>query len=91
MREKTSVDTSTREELTPLSVTFTLPSSRLSTPTTTSRSTSSCSHPVDQFIERADKSFEELLKKQTHHLEGAANTYRKARGRHPPPGFRCLA
>jgi hypothetical protein len=82
-----SVDTLTPKEFTPSSVTSTLPSSRLSTSTTTSRPTSSSSHPIDQFIGRADKTFEELFKKQTHDLEGADDGYRKARGRHPPPGF----
>jgi len=44
-------------------------------------------HPIDTLIEGADKTFEELLRKESHDLNTAAAEYRKRRGRHPPPGF----
>jgi len=45
------------------------------------------SHPIDVLIGGAEKTFEELLKKESHDLDSAAAAYRKRRGRHPPPGF----
>jgi hypothetical protein len=44
-------------------------------------------HPIDELIEKAEKNFEGLLKKETHDLINAAAVYRRRRGRHPPPGF----
>ena len=44
-------------------------------------------HPIDELIENAEKSFAELLKKESKDLKSAAAEYRKMRGRHPPPGF----
>jgi len=44
-------------------------------------------HPIDDLIAGADKTFEDLLKKESKTLETAASEYRKRRGRHPPPGF----
>lgn len=44
-------------------------------------------HPIDTLIEGADKTFDDLLKKESHDLNSAAAEYRKRRGRHPPPGF----
>jgi hypothetical protein len=44
-------------------------------------------HPIDTLIERAEKEFQEVLKKETHDLKSAAKVYRERRGRHPPPGF----
>ena len=87
--KKTSVDTSLpkNENLTQSSVTSVISSSQPSPSATMFGPTSSSAHPIDRLIERADNTFQELLKKQTHNLEGAADAYRKARGRHPPPGF----
>ena len=47
----------------------------------------SSTHPIDELIVGAEKSFEELLKKESKDLKSAAAEYRKRRGRHPPPGF----
>ncbi|PBP17347.1 capsular associated protein, partial [Diplocarpon rosae] len=44
-------------------------------------------HPIKTLIDAAGKTFDELLKKETHDLNSAAAAYRKRRGRHPPPGF----
>ena len=44
-------------------------------------------HPIDTLIERADGQFPELLAKETHGLQEAAQAYRARRGRHPPPWF----
>jgi hypothetical protein len=44
-------------------------------------------HPIDELIEGAEKSFADLLKKESKDLKSAAAEYRKRRGRHPPPGF----
>lgn len=44
-------------------------------------------NPIDTLIANAEKTFEELLKKESHDVNAAAAEYRKRRGRHPPPGF----
>jgi hypothetical protein len=44
-------------------------------------------HPIDTLIEAAEKTFDDLLKKESHDLKTAAAVYRERRGRHPPPGF----
>lgn len=44
-------------------------------------------HPIDTLIANAEKTFEELLQKESHDVNAAAAEYRKRRGRHPPPGF----
>ncbi|KAL3426460.1 capsule associated [Phlyctema vagabunda] len=44
-------------------------------------------HPIDTLIEQAEKTFDDLLKKECHDLACAAAEYRNRRGRHPPPGF----
>ncbi|KAG4421263.1 hypothetical protein IFR04_005565 [Cadophora malorum] len=44
-------------------------------------------HPIDALIENAGNVFDDLLKKESHDIKGAAAEYRKRRGRHPPPGF----
>ena len=44
-------------------------------------------HPIDTLIEGAEKTYDELLKKESHDLKAAAEQYRARRGRHPPPGF----
>lgn len=44
-------------------------------------------HPIDTLIEKAGNVFDDLLKKESHDIKGAAAEYRKRRGRHPPPGF----
>jgi hypothetical protein len=44
-------------------------------------------HPIDTLIEAAEKTFSDLLKKESHDIKTAAAEYRKRRGRHPPPGF----
>lgn len=44
-------------------------------------------HPIDTLIEKAEKAFDEVLKKESHDLKSAAKAYRERRGRHPPPGF----
>lgn len=44
-------------------------------------------HPIDELIESAEKTFQDLLKKESHDLKSAAAEYRNRRGRHPPPGF----
>jgi Glycosyl transferase family 90 len=87
MPEESSTDTSLPKEFTPSSLTSALPSFQSSPSANESQFTSSSAHPIDRLIERADKAFDEILNKQTHSLEGAADAYRKARGRHPPPGF----
>jgi Glycosyl transferase family 90 len=45
------------------------------------------SHPITSLIRNAEKAFSHLLSKETHDLASASEAYRKARGRHPPPGF----
>ena len=45
------------------------------------------SHPIDTLIRIAEDEFSHLLSKETDDLESAAQAYREARGRHPPPGF----
>lgn len=44
-------------------------------------------HPIDYLVVQANKDFEELISQQTNGVSAAAATYRKRRGRHPPPGF----
>lgn len=44
-------------------------------------------HPIDELIEKAEKDFDEVLKKESKDLKTAAAKYRERRGRHPPPGF----
>jgi hypothetical protein len=46
-------------------------------------------HPIDALIQAAENEFAAKLSKstQTGTLAAAAATYRKRRGRHPPPGF----
>lgn len=44
-------------------------------------------HPIDELIQGAETTFDDLLKKESHDIESAAAEYRKRRGRHPPPGF----
>ncbi|KAK2757016.1 hypothetical protein FQN54_004985 [Arachnomyces sp. PD_36] len=44
-------------------------------------------HPIDTLIKDAEGEWKELLKKETHDVETAAQEYRERRGRHPPPGF----
>ncbi|QSZ31176.1 hypothetical protein DSL72_000739 [Monilinia vaccinii-corymbosi] len=44
-------------------------------------------NPIDTLIANAEKTFQELLHKESHHVNAAAAEYRKRRGRHPPPGF----
>ncbi|KAH6896712.1 hypothetical protein B0T10DRAFT_396573 [Thelonectria olida] len=44
-------------------------------------------HPIDQLIDEAETTFNNLLAKESKSLEEAAAAYRKRRGRHPPPGF----
>ncbi|KAH8819397.1 glycosyltransferase family 90 protein [Xylogone sp. PMI_703] len=44
-------------------------------------------HPIDELIEKGERSFVDLLKKETDSLKATAEEYRKRRGRHPPPGF----
>jgi Glycosyl transferase family 90 len=44
-------------------------------------------HPITTLIENAEDTFTNLLSKETHDLASAAQAYRSARGRHPPPGF----
>lgn len=54
---------------------------------TTEGQASAATHPIDTLIEKAEKEFAEVLKKETHDLKSAAKVYRERRGRHPPPGF----
>ncbi|KAI0554837.1 glycosyltransferase family 90 protein [Xylaria curta] len=44
-------------------------------------------HPIDELIRIAEKSFKEVLAKESTTLDEAAKAYRERRGRHPPPGF----
>lgn len=44
-------------------------------------------HPIDELIRIAEKSFKEVLAKESTTLAEAAKAYRERRGRHPPPGF----
>jgi hypothetical protein len=48
---------------------------------------STSTHPIDTLIKDAEKTAEDILKKESHDIESAAAEYRKRRGRHPPPGF----
>jgi Glycosyl transferase family 90 len=45
------------------------------------------SHPITTLIQNGEEQFSHLLSKETHDLAAAAQAYREARGRHPPPGF----
>lgn len=45
------------------------------------------SHPIDYLILNANKQFDHIMSRESHSLAAAAAAYRKARGRHPPPGF----
>lgn len=45
------------------------------------------SHPIDELIYDAQRTFAELMSKKSKTVEQAAEAYRKRRGRHPPPGF----
>ncbi|KAI1419918.1 glycosyltransferase family 90 protein [Xylaria sp. FL1777] len=44
-------------------------------------------HPIDELIRLAEKSFKEVLAKESTTLDQAAKAYRERRDRHPPPGF----
>ncbi|KAH9992562.1 glycosyltransferase family 90 protein [Xylariaceae sp. FL0662B] len=45
------------------------------------------SHPIDELIEGAEKTFDALLERRANTLDEAAEAYRTRRGRHPPPSF----
>lgn len=51
------------------------------------QATTKGTHPIDILIGSADDQFADMLSRESHTLEDAAATYRKRRGRHPPPGF----
>ncbi|WKT49297.1 hypothetical protein QSH57_014227 [Fusarium oxysporum f. sp. vasinfectum] len=44
-------------------------------------------HPIDKLINDGGKRYKDILSRESHTLEEAAQAYRKRRGRHPPPGF----
>jgi len=44
-------------------------------------------HPIDHLIQGANREFEDLLAKETHNVQDAAQAYRDRRGRQPPPHF----
>ncbi|KAH7342304.1 hypothetical protein BKA65DRAFT_429958 [Rhexocercosporidium sp. MPI-PUGE-AT-0058] len=44
-------------------------------------------HPIIELLGRAEKTYDDLLSKQTFNLSTSAEAYRKRRGRQPPPGF----
>ncbi len=44
-------------------------------------------HPIDGLIDEAQRTFSDLLAKESHTIAEAAAAYRRRRGRHPPPGF----
>lgn len=44
-------------------------------------------HPIDNLIDTADRQFADILAQESHSLHEAAASYRRRRGRHPPPGF----
>lgn len=50
-------------------------------------STSSHKHPIDTLINEGERTFDDLMSKESQTLEQAAAAYRKRRGRHPPPNF----
>ncbi|TVY81963.1 Beta-1,2-xylosyltransferase [Lachnellula suecica] len=56
-------------------------------PATDSIATSNTTHPIDELIQKAEKEFAVVLKKESHDVKAAAAEYRKRRGRHPPPAF----
>lgn len=45
------------------------------------------SHPIDALINTAETDLHDLLEREAHDLQSAADKYRARRGRHPPPGF----
>ena len=47
----------------------------------------SASNTIDHLIHVAQTTFDETIARQSNTLPEAADAYRKARGRHPPPGF----
>ncbi|KAF7876799.1 hypothetical protein EAF04_001882 [Stromatinia cepivora] len=92
---KSSAETSSFQYMTP-EIPYTYTSKLPPTPYTESHSNnelpisipkSKQEHPIDTLIENAEKTFEELLQKESHDVNAAAAEYRKRRGRHPPPGF----
>ncbi|PVH86633.1 glycosyltransferase family 90 protein [Cadophora sp. DSE1049] len=44
-------------------------------------------HPIIELLGRAEKTFDDLLSKETFNLSASAEAYRQRRGRQPPPGF----
>ncbi|KUI59124.1 Beta-1,2-xylosyltransferase 1 [Cytospora mali] len=56
-------------------------------PQSQSSSSGKTSHPIDRLISLANKQFADILSSESHSLADAAASYRKRRGRHPPPGF----
>lgn len=44
-------------------------------------------HTIDELIDKAQKSYDDVLKKQTTGVKEAAAAYRRRRGRQPPPLF----
>jgi len=58
-----------------------------STPEVPTTSPAGPAHPIDTLIKGAEKTYQDLLKKESHDIKAAAEEYRKRRGRHPPPGF----
>ncbi|KAF2968655.1 hypothetical protein GQX73_g4919 [Xylaria multiplex] len=56
-------------------------------PTDDSNSAPARDHPIDELIRGAEKTFKEMLAKESTTLPQAAKAYRERRGRHPPPGF----
>lgn len=56
-------------------------------PPSNSNSVITTRHPIDELIEKAEREFDGVLKKESKGLKAAAAEYRSRRGRHPPPGF----
>jgi hypothetical protein len=50
-------------------------------------SDSNAKHPIDDLVEVAEQTFQDLLKKESKDIKSAAAKYRERRGRHPPPHF----
>lgn len=44
-------------------------------------------HPIDGLVKEADDTYERFMRQATTGVAEAADTYRKRRGRHPPPKF----
>ncbi|KAM0327065.1 hypothetical protein ACHAQA_006188 [Verticillium albo-atrum] len=44
-------------------------------------------HPIDDLIKNAEKTFDNMMSRESKTVEDAAKAYRERRGRHPPPGF----